>query len=373
MKISALTVRRLSISSEPWFGGAVPAGESTTFEFPLLEISTDDGINGHATGYCPDGQGRGMAYLLADVYTRVLLGRNPIEHEAIWQDLRLLHRHLYNLSETPFGMIDVALWDIKGKMLRQPIAALLGLRRRSIGAYGTAFYLLKDPQEAAAEVQNLRARGYRGAKFNLMKDPNTTISFLRAIKEAAGPDYPVMFDVNSYHNFRDALEIGRELDRLHFYWFEEPMFERHVGRIAELARQLETPILAAETSSFGELGEYLRQGAADLVRSDVMIKPGITGLKKTVDACEVMGVGCEIHTCASPLLDLANLHVALATSSCSWIECHQDMFRFGLKNRPLDVDSNGLLHLPSGDGLGAELDWDWIDNHTVELIHGQYV
>lgn len=373
MRINELTVRRLALSSELWFRNAIPPGAPKTFEFPLLEIGTDDGIKGYSTGYCPLGQGRGTSHALADIYTRVLLGRDPFEHEAIWQELRQLHRHLYNFTEAPFGMVDVALWDIKGKALGQPVAALLGLRRRSVGAYGTGFYFLETPEDAAAELRALRARGYLGAKFNFNKEPKATIGFLRAIREAAGPEYPVMLDANGCHNFRDALEIGRELDRLRFHWFEEPLHERHLGRVAELARQLETPILAAETSPFGELGEYLRQGAADLVRSDVLIKPGITGLKKTIDACEVMGFGCEIHTCASPLLDLANLHVALATNSCPWIECHQDMFRFGLKNRPLDVDQNGLLHLPSGAGLGAELDWNWIDNHTVEFLRGECV
>lgn len=376
MKITSFSVRRLAISSAPWFRAdgddGIPAGYLKTFEFPLLELGTDEGLTGHATGYCPLGQGRATTYALADVYPRVLLGRDPFEHEAIWQELRHLHRHLYNLSEAPWGTVDVALWDLKGKILNQPIAVLLGLRRRSIGAYGTGFYFLNTPEEAAAEVGILRGRGYQGAKFNVNKDPRTTKLFARAIAEAAGDDYPVMLDLNSFHNFHDALDIGRELDRLggRFRWFEEPMFERHVGRMAELARQLDTPVLAAETSGFGELGEYLRQGAGDLLRSDVMIKPGVTGLKKTVDACEVLGVPCEIHTCASPLLDLANLHVALATSSCPWVECHQDMFRFGLKNRPLDVDADGLLHLPPGPGLGAELDWDWIDDHTVEVVHG---
>lgn len=104
------------------------------------------------------------------------------------------------------------------------------------------------------------------------------------------------------------------------------------------------------------------------MRSDVLIKGGVTGLKKTVDACEVLGVGCEIHTCASPLLDLANLQVALASNSCPWVECHQDMFRFGLKQPLLDISPEGLLHLPSGPGLGADLDWDWIDQHTEEII-----
>jgi L-alanine-DL-glutamate epimerase-like enolase superfamily enzyme len=370
MKINYVSVRLLSISSAPWYGGEIPSGQPDSFQFPLLEIGTDAGLSGCSMGYCPLGQGGGVARQLVDVYPRILLGRDPLEHEAIWQELRFLHRHLYHCSEANWGVVDVALWDLKGKILNRSIAEMLGIRRRSIAAYGTGFYFLKTPDEAAAEVNKLRARGYRGAKFNINKDVPTTIEFCRAIREAAGPDYPVMLDLNSYHNFKDALAIGRELDRLGFYWFEEPIFERHVSRIAELARQLETPLLSAETSSFGELGEYLRHQASDLVRSDVLIKPGVTGLKKTIDACEVFGVGCEIHTCASPLLDLANLQVAMASSSCAWLECHQDMFRFGLKKPLLDVSPDGLLHLPQGPGLGADLDWDWIENHTIEKLTG---
>ena len=368
MKISSVSVRRLSISAKPWYGGEIPAGQPTDFQFPLLEIGTDEGIVGHSMGYCPLGQGRGAAYQLVDIYTRILLGRDPLEHEALWQEMRLLHRHLYHCSEANFGVVDVALWDLKGKIMQRSVAALLGIRRRSVGAYGTGFYFLNTPEEVAAEVHKLKARGYRGAKFNINKDVRTTIELCRAIREAAGPDYPVMLDLNSYHNFQDALAIGREVDRLGFYWFEEPIYERHVARIAELARQLDTPLLSAETSSFGELGEYLRTGATDLVRSDVLIKPGITGLKKTIDACEVMGVGCEIHTCSTPLLDLANLHVAMATNSCPWVECHQDMFRFGLKQPLLDVGLDGRIHLNDSPGLGADLDWDWIENHTVEFV-----
>ena len=183
MKITQLHVRRLAISSEPWFRGPVPSGYPETFEFPLLEVRTDEGLVGHSSAYCPLGQGRGVSHALVDVYARVLVGRDPFDHEAIWQELRLLHRHLYNFSEAPFGTVDVALWDLKGKALGQPIAKVLGLRRQSIGTYGTGFYFLKSPDEAAAEVGTLRGRGYRGAKFNINKDVRTTIEFARAIRE----------------------------------------------------------------------------------------------------------------------------------------------------------------------------------------------
>lgn len=78
MKITSVSVRRLSISSAPWYGGEIPAGQPKSFQFPLLEIKTDDGHAGHSMGYCPLGQGRGASYQLADIYPRILLGRNPL-------------------------------------------------------------------------------------------------------------------------------------------------------------------------------------------------------------------------------------------------------------------------------------------------------
>ncbi|MBK8023745.1 MAG: hypothetical protein IPK19_20505 [Chloroflexi bacterium] len=72
----------------------------------------------------------------------------------------------------------------------------------------------------------------------------------------------------------------------------------------------------------------------------------------------------------SPLLDIANLHVACAIRNSEFVESHHAMFRFGLKNAPLDIDAEGYQRLPAGPGLGVELDWDWIEDHTIEVIAG---
>ena len=373
MKITSLNVRRLSISAEPWFRGPAPEGSPQTFEFPLLEIVTDAGIKGYSSGYCPLGQGRGSAYQLADVYTNVLLGENPLETEALWQKLRRLHRHLYNMSDGLLGVVDVALWDIKGKAHNQSIASMLGIRRRSLPSYGTGFYFNKTPEMVAANALELKNQGYHGAKFNLFDGPELDIPRLRAAREAVGPDFKLMLDGSSFYSYQDALIIGRELDCLGYYWFEEPLFDRQLGRLKELSRELKTPILAAETVSLLELGEYVRGGVSDFVRGDVGIKGGITGLWKAVGMCELLNVPLEIHVCATPLLDVANLHVACASQTCAWLESHQPMFRIGLKNNPMNIDSTGMLHLPDGPGLGVELDWDWIDNHTVEHIEGKRI
>jgi len=101
-----------------------------------------------------------------------------------------------------------------------------------------------------------------------------------------------------------------------------------------------------------------------IARGDVLIKGGVTGLKKAMAACELFGYNLEIHTANSPLLDLANLQVACAASNTTMLEVHHPIFRFALKQHPFDVGADGQVVLPTGAGLGAELDWAWIEQHT---------
>ena len=86
--------------------------------------------------------------------------------------------------------------------------------------------------------------------------------------------------------------------------------------------------------------------------------------------CDDAGMNLEIHALHSSLLDIANLHVACSVRNCEFFELHHPMFRFALKGAPLDIDAGGCLQLPTGPGLGVELDWDWIDDHTVMTLSG---
>ena len=136
-----------------------------------------------------------------------------------------------------------------------------------------------------------------------------------------------------------------------------------------LRSKLNIPILATETVTLDELHLYLAQGATDLARGDVLLKGGITGLKKAFALCELWGMGLEIHAANAPLLDVANLHVACSVMGGD-IETHHPVFRFGLKNSPLEIDAEGFLHLPDAPGLGVKLDWDWVEDHTAEVLEG---
>lgn len=368
MKIVEVKARRLVIDSGPWFGGETPPGQPRSFQFPLLELVTDEGLCGYSTGYCPLGQGRGATQQLIDVYSRLLVGRDPSQIEAIWHELQGLGRHLYTMTDAAFGQVDVALWDLRGKALGRSIATLLGQARSSVPTYGTGSYFLSTPEEAAREVRRIRDLGYRGAKLNLTAGPAKDIPRLEAARAAVGPEYPLMLDACSALTFTQALEIGHVLERLHYAWFEEPLYDRQLGQLRALREALDVPLIGAETISLLELGQVFSARVFDVVRGDVYIKCGVTGLMKVIAMAEVFGVEVEIHACASPLLDVANLHVACATGSTRWLEVHHEMFRFGLRDNPMQIDSTGLLKCPTAPGLGVTLDWDWIDDHTAEVV-----
>ena len=372
MKITEISTRRIRLSREAWFAPRpIPEAEVPYYEFPLTTLHTDEGIDGHTMDFGARGQGRGSAYLLHDVYYYDLVGQDPLNHEAIWQRMRMKKRHLYNMTEAIWSNIDVALWDIKGKVAGLPIGVLLGKYRDRVPLYAACPpQTILNEEEVAREVKHKILQGFSGVKLQLIGGAKRDIPLLRKAREVAGAEYPLMLDSSAVLSFEEALKIGHELDELKYEWFEEPFADRHILQLKRLAQSIKTPILAGETVSLMELPQYLNEGAIDIVRGDVHIKSGITGLMKAIGMCEVMGFDLEIHTAATPLLDVANLHAGCATRLSRFLESHHPMFQFGLKDNPLKLQEDGCQHLPSGPGLGVDIDWDWIDDHTVEVITG---
>ncbi len=370
MKITGLTTRLLRIDAAPRYRhGVVPAGRPPCWDFPLVTLHCDSGHEGHSMAYGPHADGAALATLLHESYFPQLVGANPLHSEAIWQRLWARQRHLYNQSDSLLGVVDVALWDLRGKLVGQPIAALLGQHTDRLPAYLSARSEASSADEIATEVRAAQAHGYHGYKLQLRSGPAADLPRLHAAREAAGPTFPLMQDPNASYSLVEALAVGRELDALHYHWFEEPLPETQFEHYRHLVATLRTPIVGGETVRLTELPHFLTGRTTTIARGDVLIKGGITGLRKAMATCELFGLSLEIHTANTPLLDVANLHVACASANTTMVEVHHPVFRFGLKNHPFDVAADGLAHLPPGPGLGVELDWDWIDDHTTAQRH----
>jgi L-alanine-DL-glutamate epimerase-like enolase superfamily enzyme len=372
MRVTDIRSRIIGVDATPSFPpeGRGPA-QPEAWEYLLTTVTTDEGIEGHSMLWGLNREGRGLGYLLRDAVRERVIGKDPLAVEARWQELMAYTRGLYPLSDSLVAQLDIAFWDIAGKAAGMPIGRLLGLYREAMPAYiSPSGYPSLTVEGTVAEVTAVRAAGYHGYKIWSVLGPERDIPRIRAAREAVGPDYPLMADAGGHYNVAQAVEVGRVLDELHFRWFEEPVSDYHLGVLRRLAAELHTPILAAEkTTPMGYTAEYVSSGAVDILRGDVLMKAGITGLRKMGIAAELFGLDLEVHGTLTPLMDIANLHVSCSLRNTTYAEVFWEPFyRFGLVGEPLVPGPDGMLPLPTAPGLGVELDWDWLDDHTIEEI-----
>ena len=332
----------------------------------VVTVKTDDGLEGH--GFAQ--KGRSVAQALADIVRPQVLGQDPFEYEKLWHKMLERDRFGGGLPFNAYGAVDVALWDIVGKAVGQPLYRLLGGCRDRVRAYYVTG-MIAEPERQVEVALAARDAGFTAYKLHPKGGYDRDLASCKAVREALGADMLIMSDPVATYNHQEALRMGRELEKLDYHWFEEPLMDPDIEGYAELCRALDIPIAGTEWAHGGLWGlyttpQYLVRKAVDIVRSDVSWKGGITGLLKTFRLCEAFGMNCEVHTAMMSLMDVANLHVICAKKNCQFFEYAGpfDGIGFGLKDA-IRLDDDGNVHVPQGPGLGVELDWDILDDQTV--------
>jgi L-alanine-DL-glutamate epimerase-like enolase superfamily enzyme len=350
--------------------GDRPREDQPAYHISLDTLHTDEGLEGHTMQYVGRSAdaGRVLAQGLHAWYAGDVIGRDPSDIESIWQDLRRKNRHLYGVSDAITGSLDVALWDLRGKAAGLPIATMLGLARTRVPTYATARAIGPTPQVVFEEARRRQAEGFRGFKVQFDAGLARDEPRFRAAREAVGPSFPLMEDGSGLYSFVEAVRVGEVLEELGYRWFEEPIPDRNLDQLRRLSQRLRIPIAALETVRLHEMPEAIRHGAVDVLRGDVLIKGGITGLRKACVTAELFGYGLEIHGIGPVLLELANLHVALSVEVSEFVEAHDPFYEHGVVGRPLAIDAEGCRIMPRAPGLGAEIDWDWVDDHTCDTL-----
>jgi L-alanine-DL-glutamate epimerase-like enolase superfamily enzyme len=342
----------------------------------LLRIVTDDGAEGYCFGANP--------HVIAQIVRPALLGEHPFYRERIWQRLKEWQRlHIGTLSDKVLCSVDLALWDLAGRCLGQPVHRLLGAARDKLPAYASTMCGdelpsgLATPEDYAAFAIQCRARGYTAFKLHTWMppiawapNPKKDVAACRAVAEAVGADMRLMLDSFHFYSREEALFIGRELEQLGFYWLEEPMDEHSTSSYVWLAKELSIPVVGPETAE-GKLqtrAEWIVREASDISRGGVWDVGGITPLMKIAHLCEAFGVRMEVHGGG-----VGNLHVLCAMSIPGEYYERGLLHPFLEYDRPppwlrelVDpLDDQGYVHVSQRPGLGLAIDFDYIREHTL--------
>ena len=268
------------------------------------------------------------------------------------------------------GAVDIALYDIAAKAAGLPLYKLLGGFRGSIPAYASSA-VLPSRQAYADQAVQYKEDGWAAYKIHPPAVWREDIEVCRAVRQAVGDDYDIMLDSTWSYTYDHAIKVGRAIEELDFFWYEDPLAEDDLMGCIKLREKLSIPLMATEYSpgGFTNYVPWILNKATDYLRGDVAVKGGITALLKTAHLAEAFGMNYEVHHGGNSLNNYANLHVTLAIKNTTYFEVllPSAAQKYGIID-DLQPDADGMIHAPSEPGLGAKIDFELIKAKTVEVL-----
>jgi L-alanine-DL-glutamate epimerase-like enolase superfamily enzyme len=319
--------------------------------FLFAEIQSAEGHEGVGYSYALRA-GAPALYAHAKELAPELIGENPNDIQRIWSKLAWLGQSVGRSGVTAQAVaaFDVALWDLKAKRARLPLAQLLGAHRVSVPCYNTSGGYLSTPvDELIANAQASLAAGIGGIKIKVgQPDRRLDLSRVAAVRSALGADVPLMVDANQQWNRTTAIRMGLALEDHGLTWIEEPLDAYDADGHAELARQLATPIATGEMlTSTADHYELIRRGAVDFIQPDAPRVGGITPFLR------IMALGEHAKMDMAPHFAMEiHIHLSAAYELDAWVE-HFDWLE-PLFDERLEI-RGGHMHVPSRPGLGFSI------------------
>lgn len=366
MKITAVRAESYACrQSQPLVTGDNAYAE---MQFSIVRVETDEGVEGFGLLYAsnlPGGAETIRAFTAG--LEPLLLGQHPFDTERHFATLyrpSMMGRR--SLTTRIVGAVDLALHDIKGKALGQPLWRLLGGFRRSIPAYVAGGYYApgKGLKELAAEMESHLAFGATAVKMKIGRASIAEdVERVRVVRETVGPDVKLMVDSNSAHSLPEAMEFARRIERYEPTWYEDPLGADNYRGHRQLRAATRIPIATGEN-------EYTRYGFRDLIEHeaaqilcpDAQRMGGVTEFMKACALAQAQDIpiathgNAEIHAqlaCAVP--NGLIIEYYRENSDPTWGHLFDDYLRL----------QDGAVHLSDRPGFGVALNDDWLGRYRV--------
>ena len=388
MKITSVTSHVLQYDMPERLGYSQQYYDKRTAH--LVEVTTDEGVTGWGECFGPGAIAIANKAIVEGVLQPMVLGRDPLDRDAIWH-------HCYNMMRDhgQKGMpmqslsgLDIALWDIAGQVAGLPLHKLIGgAHRDSVPVYGYGMMLRPDMDTASMaalfkdEAAAIKDAGFTATKMKTGLGPKDDVTLCAAVAEGVGTDFKFMVDANHCYTTSDAFYVGRALDELGAYWFEEPVAPEDLDGYRELRAGLKTNISGGE-AEFGRWGwrAILENRGLDIAQPEVCALGGVSEYLRVLALCHAHFTPVINHVWGSAIAVATNLHLLAAMPPMPgglhpWepmleFDTTDNKFRDNLLAEPLDIQGQvkanaGRVTIPQGAGLGVTPDRDFIAHYKV--------
>ena len=351
----------------------------------FLKVETDEGLVGVSEGRNVNRTEAVLAYLHA-AKRKYVQGSDPFEIERLVQ--RMFHGDFARIDDVAgmgIALVEIACWDIMGKALGLPVYRLLGgAVRDRIKAYANGWYTVeRTPEEFHAAARRVVERGYLalkvdpfGAGFYEMerREKNLSISLIEAVRDAVGPDVDILIEMHGRFSPATAIDIARDLEQFRPEWVEEPVPPDNHEAMAKAAAKINLPVATGERiHTRYEVRRLLELNCIDVLQTDITHSCGLLEGKKMAALADAQYVTFAPHNVGGPVSTAACLQLAACTTNFKILEHFNDFVDAWVKQAafgpgyPEVVD--GYFPLPSGPGLGIELNEDFIREHPMSDVH----
>jgi D-arabinonate dehydratase len=360
----------------------------------LVEVETDGGLIGLGEAAHFGGPLESTKTVIEGELCAHIVGEDPREIERLWVQM---HQRAYKharggLLLAAMSGIDIALWDIRGKMAGLPLWRLLGGYRRRVPAYATGgFYAEgKGIRELCDEMTAYCRHGFRAVKMKVGRNSQIEgsplramahrevcevslaedLARVRAVRETIGPEIRLMVDVNGAWDVPTAVKMGRAMEPWDIYWYEEPVSPDDLAGSAQVGEKVAIPVAGYETCTYGKVGfrDYIAARAIHFVQPDVCWAGGLTESLKIAHMAQAWNLPLAPHIHGSAVAVAAAVHLlgAVANGSMAEMVFPAHPLMADLVKEPLVVDHTGHLELSDRPGLGLELDPQVLARYRVD-------
>ena len=356
----------------------------------LVEVQTDEGVTGWGECFGPGNIAIANKSIVEKVIQPIVLGLDPMDRDVIWHKVyNLLRDHgQKGMPMQALSGVDIALWDIAGKVAGLPLHKLIGgAHRIDVPCYGYGMMLRNEPIGDLArrfedEAATIRDMGFVGAKMKSGFGPKPDVKLCEAVRRGVGDDFKFMVDANHCYTTSDAFYVGRALEELDAYWFEEPIAPEDLDGYRELRAGLTVNISGGETE-FNRWGwrSILENRGLDIAQPEVCALGGVSEYLRVLALCHAHFTPVINHVWGSAIAVATNLQLLAAMPPLPggmhpWepmleFDTTDNKFRDELLTEPLDIQGQvksnaGRVTIPKGPGIGVEPDLDFINYYSID-------